>query len=148
MGASSIVKLKGHDWAPVFASWGDEWSEDLHQQLSRDARTRLIWCAHQDTAGATAFHLYDNGRLAIQLQSVGTDAGDTRFKSASHPKNWWRQHGDENEMLQSLVREQEAYIPKLHVFNKKGAFAFDAIPRDTLAAANVERIVLAVYGTK
>ena len=45
------------------------------------------------------------GKLSIQLQSVGTDDGDTRFKSPTHPKNWWRKHGDENEMLQALVRE-------------------------------------------
>lgn len=140
-----IAKLKGHDWAPMSANWGDEWSAELHQQLSHDARTRLIWCAHQDTAGATAFHLYDKGKLAIQLESVGKYDGETRFKSASHPKNWWRQHDDENEMLQALVREQDAYVPKVYVQDEDGTIEFETIPSDALEPEHVERIVLAEY---
>ena len=143
-----IVKLRGHDWAPVHTGWGDEWTEALHQQVSRDAKARVIWCGHQDTAGATAFHLYDKGTLTIRFESVGSGDDETRFTSTSHPKNWWRQYDDESQMLQALVREQDAYVPKLYVYDESGKFAFEAIPQDTIEAAIVERIILVVYGSK
>ena len=141
-----IVKLKGHDWAVVDTSGGAAaWDPGAQKKLSLDARTRLIWCGHQDTAGATFFHLYDNGKRKIRFETVGlamADRGDTTFESSSHDDDWLQQFDDENEALQALVREQDAYVPKIFSFGDEGG----AVPDDTLEPAHVERIMLAVYG--
>ena len=140
-----IVKLKDHDWAIVDANGvAGAWDPAAQRKLSRDAKTRLIWCGHQDTAGATFFHLYDNGKLAIRFETVGlavADPGDTTFKSSSHDGDWVQQFDDENDALQALVREQDAYVPKIFSFGDEGG----AVPDDTLKPGNVERIMLAVY---
>ena len=138
-----IVKLKGHDWAVIDAYGIDPWDEAPRKRLSRDAKTRLIWCGHQDTASATFFSLYDNGKRVVRFSTtgLGAHAGETTFASASHDDDWLDQFDDENEALQALVREQDAYVPKIFSFGDEGG----TIPDDMLKPANVERIMLAVY---
>jgi hypothetical protein len=45
-----ILKLKGHTWAVVDVGWGDLWTQNVQQQLSRDGKQPVITCGHQDTA--------------------------------------------------------------------------------------------------
>jgi len=138
-----IVKLKGHDWAVVDLNDIDEWDEAAYQWLSRHAKTRLIRCGYQDTASTTFFYLYDNGKRTIDFETTGLLDTDTRFKSSSHAKGWWRQFEDENEALQALVREQDAYVPKIFTFFGD---EYGTVPQDTLKPANVERIILVANG--
>ena len=155
-----FVKLTGHDWAPVSASFSDSFDTDAWRDLSRDANTRVIWCGHQDTAGATAFEMFDRGESRIEFESCGEEYGaeseddlddvemPSRFESKSHKKNWWQQHENEDETLQALVREQGAYVPifGFQAQEKTGKLSLYAYPEDTLEPANVERVVMAVYG--
>jgi hypothetical protein len=148
-----IVKLRGHDWAPAFASFADRYDTDTARDLSRDAATKVIWCGHQDTASATGFELFERGQPLVQFETCGEEYIDdsspdfpTRFKSATHKKNWWRQHADEDEALQALVKEQQAYVPMFACGGEKGKLRLWAFPDDTLEPDNIERIVLAIYG--
>ena len=155
-----IVKLNGHDWAPVSASFSKSYDMDAWRELSRDANTRVIWCGHQDTAGATGFEMFDRGEAAVEFESTGEEYGaeseddldgvefGTRFTSKLHKKTWWQQHEDENETLQALVKDQDAYVPLFgfQANEKSGKLSLFAFPEDTIEPANVERVVLAVYG--
>lgn len=148
-----IVKLKDQDWAPAFASFAERYDTDAAKDLSRDAGTKVIWCGHQDTASATGFELFERGEPIVQFETCGEEYIDdskpdfpTRFKSTTHKKNWWREHADEDEALQALVTEQQAYVPMFACGGEKGKLRLWAFPEDTLDSANVERIVLAIYG--
>jgi hypothetical protein len=153
-----ILKLKRHRWALVHASAGGSGSP-VAQQIARQAKRPTICCGYQDTAGATAFHLYDEtGKPRIEFVSTGEDyrarSKDdldrveyrTSFKSDSHDENFWKQHADENETLQALVRQQQAYLPAFSFSSASGKLKLHAFPDDALEPANLERIVLAVYG--
>ena len=141
-----IVKLKGQAWALFRANWGGRLDESVPGQISRDARLPVIWVGHQDTAGVSVFHLYENGEPKIRFESMGLeDAADTRFKSDRHKRSWLAQHEDENEAIQALLREQQAYVPFFYAYDNKGKLSLQAIPEDTLKKANVERIVILEY---
>ena len=153
-----IVKMKGHDWAPISSSFAKSYDMDAWKALSLDAGTRVIWCGHQDTASATGFEMFEGGEARVEFESCGEEYGaeseddlddvefGTRFTSKLHKKNWWQQHADENETMQALVTEQGAFVPMFMVFADKGKLKFQSYPEDALEPANVERVVLAVYG--
>jgi hypothetical protein len=146
-----IVKLRGHTWASLDVSWGDLWMQKVQQQLSRDAKQPVLTCGHQDTAGASFLWLHEKGKQRIGFESTGAYADDeegTRLESDAHDEDWWQQHADENETIQALLREQDAYVPMLNVYDDKGKFCFEAFPEDTLEAENVERIMLVLYTGK
>jgi hypothetical protein len=148
-----IVKLRGHDWALLYVSFAESYVTDPYKEISKDAGTKIIWCGHQDTAGATGFQLFDRGEQTVQFETCGYSDGEddddmfgTRFTSKFHKKDWWKSHEHEDQTLQTLVKEQDAYVPWLMGGAEKGKLSFAAMPEDTLDAANVERVVMAVYG--
>jgi hypothetical protein len=155
-----IVKLQGHDWAPASGSWvGRLEGDDFARQLATDAKAPAITAGHGDTASATIFMSYDaGGKEAVNFESCGEEYDDDadpddmefagRFKSTRHKKDWPRQHDDENETLQALVRDAGAYLPIFEVYrdDKTGKLTLQAYPEDTLKPANVERVILVVYG--
>ena len=143
-----ILKLKGHAWASVDEPGADVWYEKFQKEFSRHARQPVISCGHQDTAGASFFWLHEKGKLRIDFQSTGAyedDPAGTRLKSDAHQKHWWQQQADENETIQALLREQDAYVPMFNAYEDKGKLLLQADPEDTLKPANVERIMLVVY---
>jgi hypothetical protein len=94
------------------------------------------------------FWLHEKGKLRIDFQSTGAyeeDESGTELASDAHDEDWWQQHADENETIQALLREQDAYVPMLSAYEDKGKLTFEAFPEDTLEADNVEEIVLVVY---
>jgi ankyrin repeat protein len=158
-----LVKLKNHDWALAAASWIDTLSIDnLAEQLARDAGVRTVHCGHGDTASATYFALYEpGGKTAVAFESCGEGftkpprfEGDEpeeadvpqRWISQRYPESWWRQHGDENEALQALVRDQDAYLPFFVFTDEDSKLELETLPDDVLAPQNVERVALVVYG--
>jgi len=145
-----ILKLKGQTWAAFDeVSEGDPWMQKIQSQLSRDAKQPVITCGHQDTAGASFLWLHEKGKLRIRFESVGSyeyaDEGDTILESDAHDQDWWQQHADENETIQALLREQDAYVPMLMAYDEKGKLKLEAFPQDTLAKSNVERVMLVLY---
>ena len=146
-----ILKLKGHTWAVVDVGWGDLWTQNVQQQLSRDAKQPVITCGHQDTAGASFLWLHEKGKKRIDFESTGAyeeDESGTRLESDQHDEDWWQQHADENETIQALLREQDAYVPMFSASDDKGKLSLEAFPEDALEQANVERMMLVVYAGK
>jgi len=143
-----ILKLKGHAWASVDVSWGDLWMQKVQQQLLRDAKQPVITCGHQDTAGASFLWLHEKGRKRIDFESIGAyeqDESGTRLESDQHDEDFWQQHADENETIQALLCEQDAYVPMYNAHDEKGKISLEAFPEDALEKANVERVILVVY---
>jgi hypothetical protein len=146
-----ILKLKGHTWASIDVSWGDLWNQKVQQQLSRDAKQPVVTCAHQDTAGASALWLHDSGKPRIQFESTGAyedDPSGTELTSAAHDADWWQEHANENDTIQALLRELDAYVPMFKAMDDGGRIALEAFPEDMLRANNVERVMLVVYSGK
>jgi hypothetical protein len=146
-----ILKLKGHPWASVDVSWGDLWMQKVQQQLSRDAKQPVITCGHQDTAGASFLWLHEKGKKRIDFESTGAyedDPSGTRLESDAHDEDFWQEHGDENETIQALLREQEAYVPMFNAYEDNGKLSLEAFPEDALEKANVERVMLVVFSGK
>jgi hypothetical protein len=148
-----VVKLKGHDWAPLYVSFAERYATDVFKEISKDAGTKIIWCGHQDTAGATGFQLFDCGEQVVDFETCGYSGGEddddmfgTRFKSKLHKKDWWKSHEHEDETLQALIKEQDAYVPWLIAGGEKGKLGLMAMPEDVSDEENVERVVMAVYG--
>jgi ankyrin repeat protein len=142
-----ILKLKGHTWASVAASWGDLWYLKFQRQLSRDARRPVLTCGHQDTASASFVALHEKGKLRVDFESVGDYAPrsrSTHLKGDAYPPDWWRQHEDENQTIQALLREQDAYVPMFNVYDNRGTIYLEAFPEDAVKKANVERVMLVV----
>jgi hypothetical protein len=142
-----ILKLKGHAWASIDVSWGDLWMQKVQQQLSKDAKQPVISCGHQDTAGASFLWLHEKGKKRVDFESTGAyedDPSGTRLESDAHDDDWWRAHDDENQTIQALLREQDAYVPMFKAYDDKGKISLEAFPEDTLEADNVERVMLVV----
>jgi hypothetical protein len=143
-----ILKLKGHRWASLVENDSDVWSQALQKAFSRDARQPMITCGHQDTAGASFFWLHEKGKLRIDFQSTGAyedDPSGTQLESDAHEEDWWEQHGDENQTIQALLREQDAYVPMFSAYEDKGKLRLEAFPEDALTTANVERVMMVVF---
>jgi hypothetical protein len=139
-----LLKLKDHAWAPFFASWGNTLDEKIPRRVSRETNAPVVWVGHQDTASATFFSLYEAGDPKVEFQSTDLSyARETIFRSDRHKRDWLKQYEDENEAMQALVREQDAYVPMFY-----GLEPLDAFPEDTLKPKNVERAVMVVYATR
>jgi hypothetical protein len=100
-------------------------------------------------AGASFFWLHEKGKRHIRFQSTGAYKEDpkyTRLESDAHKKDWWQQHADENETIQALLREQDAYVPMFNAYDNQGKLLLQASPEDTLEPVNVERVMMIVFG--
>ena len=146
-----LLKLHGHTWASIGENDADVWSQQFQKDFSRDARQPVITCGHQDTAGASFLWLHEKGKLRIRFESTGAyeeDKRGTRLTSDAHKKDWWQQHADENETIQTLLRERDAYVPMLNVHEDKRKLVLEAFPEDALGADHLERVMIVEFSAK
>jgi hypothetical protein len=146
-----ILKLKGHTWASLDVSWGDLWMQKVQSQLARDAKQPVLTCGHQDTAGASFLWLHEKGKRRISFESTGAyedDPSGTQLESDAHDEDFWQEHADENETIQALLREQDAYVPMFKAYVDDKTIGLEAFPEDALEKANVERVMLVVFEGK
>ncbi|MEM1013522.1 MAG: hypothetical protein AAGI46_15035 [Planctomycetota bacterium] len=142
-----LIKLKGHRWALAAPSWAEGiGGYGFGQWLSTRLDHPVIHVGHNDTASASFFSLHGKGEELIHFESCGEEyhARDpdeiempTRFNSDRHDKDWWRSHANENDAIQALLREFDAYVPLLFAAEDDAKLRPDAFPTDTLSKEHI-----------
>jgi ankyrin repeat protein len=161
----ALVKLKGQNWV-YLAGERIPTGDKSYKAWSMALMAPVIHAGQQSTAGVVHYSLFDHGELVERLETDGqwfqgsdvvdSEAEDgpeemegTEFTSSLRTTEsiHWSQYDTEWEFLDSLLRDQDAYLTFLWAVFEDASktFVISAYNKDEANADNIERVDLAFY---
>ena len=134
-----VYRLKGHAWTIIdsYASMGKYVDPDDAKALSKSLKCRTIFYGNSDTASATGYDLFDNGKRLEHFECYESVEFESSIRKVNAPDDG----PDIYPFVEQFMKDQDALAPSWTVYfgaicHKPG----DKVKLDFFSAEEVTRV--------